>query len=128
VRLLLVIFGHWRLFHLMLLMTILNYCKLFHIKLLLFIVDYFTFDYFWQFKVIIIYDCWWLLVVFLLGLGPIKPTWRYTWSKYIILATNYVIKWVEVKTLKINTTIIIIIFLYECIVTRFRSLLNIITY
>jgi hypothetical protein len=45
---LLVTFGYWRLFHLMLLVTIIGYCRLFHLKLLLSIVDCFTLDYFWQ--------------------------------------------------------------------------------
>ncbi len=47
--------------------------------------------------------------------GLIKPVGRYTWNKYNLVATNYVTKWVEAKTLRINMTI----FLYECILTRF---------
>jgi hypothetical protein len=52
--------------------------------------------------------------------GLIKPVGRYTWNKYIIIAIDYVSKWVETKTLKINTTTIKTKFLYECILTRFR--------
>jgi hypothetical protein len=51
--------------------------------------------------------------------GSIKPTRRYTRNTYIIVTTNYATKWVEVKTLKTNIVVIITIFLYECILTRF---------
>jgi hypothetical protein len=58
--------------------------------------------------------------------GPIKPTRRYTWNKYILIAMDYAIKWVEARTLRINTTIVTAKFLYECILTRFGCPLTII--
>jgi hypothetical protein len=44
---------------------------------------------------------------------PIKPPACYTINQYIILATDYTTKWVEVKVLQDNTTINIVKFLYE---------------
>jgi hypothetical protein len=58
--------------------------------------------------------------------GLIKPIGRYTRNKYIFVATDYVIKWVEVRTLKINTAIVTTKFLYECILIRFGCPLTII--
>jgi hypothetical protein len=58
--------------------------------------------------------------------GPIKLARRYTWNKYVLVATNYATKWVEAKTLKTNTTIVTSKFMYECILTRFGCPLTII--
>jgi hypothetical protein len=44
------------------------------------------------------------------------------------VATNYVTKWVEAKTLEMNIAIVTTKFLYECIVTKFGYPLTIITY
>jgi hypothetical protein len=52
-------------------------------------------------------------------LGLIKLTTRLTWNTYMLEATNYATKWVEVKALKTYTIIIITKFLYEYILTRF---------
>jgi hypothetical protein len=59
--------------------------------------------------------------------GPIKPRSRYTSSKYILVTTNYVTKWVGARTLKTNTVVVTTKFLYECILTRFGCPLTIIT-
>jgi hypothetical protein len=58
--------------------------------------------------------------------GPIKLTRKYTWNKYVRVATDYATKWVETKTLKTNTTIVTSKFVYECILTRFGCPLTIV--
>ncbi len=60
-------------------------------------------------------------------ISVIKPTKRLIGNKYILVATNYVIKWVEAKTLKINIVVVITRFLYEYILIRFGCPLTIIT-
>ncbi len=59
--------------------------------------------------------------------GPIKLAWRYTGNKYILVATNYVTKWVEARTSRTNIIVVTINFLYECILIRFRCPLTIVT-
>jgi hypothetical protein len=62
------------------------------------------------------------------SIAPIKPTKRLTRNKYILVAINYATKWVEAKALRTNTIVVIAIFLYEYILTRFGCPLTIITY
>jgi hypothetical protein len=59
--------------------------------------------------------------------GPIKLMGRYTWNKYIFVAIDYVIKWVEVRALRKNRLRVIAKVLYECILTRFGCPLTIVT-
>jgi hypothetical protein len=59
-------------------------------------------------------------------IGPIKLVRRLTRNKYILEVTNYATKWVEAKTLRTNTIIVITRFLYEYILTRFGCPLTII--
>jgi hypothetical protein len=59
--------------------------------------------------------------------GLIKPAWRYTRNKYILVAIDYATKWVVASALRINITAITTKFLYECILTRFGCPLIIVT-
>jgi hypothetical protein len=59
--------------------------------------------------------------------GPIKPTRRLTCNNCIFIATCYATKWVEVKALRTNTTIVTIKFLYEYILTWFGCPLTLVT-
>jgi hypothetical protein len=49
----------------------------------------------------------------------IKLTRWFASNNYILIATDYIIKWVEVETLKTNIIVVIAKFLYECILIRF---------
>jgi len=59
--------------------------------------------------------------------GLIKPISKRKGNKYILIATNYAAKWVETRALKTIIAIVIANFLYECILTRFKCLLTIVT-
>jgi hypothetical protein len=59
--------------------------------------------------------------------GPIKPIRRYIGNKYILVNIDYVIKWVEARTLRTNTMIVIAKKIYECILTNFGCPLTIVT-
>ncbi len=59
--------------------------------------------------------------------GPIKPIGTNKGNKYILVAIDYVIKWVEARTLRTNTPVVTAKYLYECILTKFGCLLTIVT-
>jgi hypothetical protein len=59
--------------------------------------------------------------------GPIKPARKYAWNKYVFIAINYAIKWVDARALRTNIVTLTTIFLYECILTMFGCPLTIIT-
>ncbi len=59
--------------------------------------------------------------------GPIKPVSRHIGKKYILIATNYATKWVEARALKTIIATIVAKFLYECMLTRFKCPLTIVT-
>jgi hypothetical protein len=52
-------------------------------------------------------------------IGLIKLARRLTGNKYILVAIDYATKWVEAKAFRTNTTVIIVIFLYGYILTKF---------
>jgi hypothetical protein len=59
-------------------------------------------------------------------IGPIKPTRRLTINKYILVAIDYAIKWVEAKALITNIVVVITKFLNAYILTKFKCPLIII--
>jgi hypothetical protein len=59
--------------------------------------------------------------------GPIKPARWFTNDKYIFLATNYVIKWVEAKAFKTNNAAITTKIIYEYILTRLNCPLTLVS-
>jgi hypothetical protein len=59
-------------------------------------------------------------------IGPIKPIGRLTRNKYILVATYYVIQWVEVKAFKTNIIVLTTRFMYEYILIRFGCPLTIV--
>jgi hypothetical protein len=60
--------------------------------------------------------------------GLIKLVGKYTGNKYILVVTNYATKWVEAKALRTNIIMTTVIFLYECILTKFGCPLTMVTY
>jgi hypothetical protein len=47
------------------------------------------------------------------------PAWTLIGNKYILVAIDYVIKWVETKAFRTNIVVVISIFMYEYILTKF---------
>jgi hypothetical protein len=61
-------------------------------------------------------------------MGPIKLEGRYIRNKYIFTTIDYATKRMEIRALKTNIVVVITIFLYECILTKFGCPLTIVTY
>jgi hypothetical protein len=60
-------------------------------------------------------------------IGPIKLARRLIGKIYILVATNYAIKWVKANAFKTNIIVITSRFLYEYILTTFGCPLAIVT-
>jgi hypothetical protein len=60
-------------------------------------------------------------------INPIKLAGKLRGDKYILVATDYAIKWVDAKALRTNIVIITTGFLYEYILTIFRCPFTIVT-
>jgi hypothetical protein len=62
-------------------------------------------------------------------IGPIKPIGigRYIGNKYSLVVIDYATKWVKVKTLSIDITIVLVKFIYEFILTRFGCPLTLVS-
>lgn len=52
-------------------------------------------------------------------IGPIKPAARYTQNRYILAATEYVMKWVEVVATREASAAVTAMFLYYQVITRY---------
>jgi hypothetical protein len=61
------------------------------------------------------------------SMGSIKLATRYTGNKYIIVLTNYIIKWVRAKALWDNTAKSTTKFIYEQIITHFGCLTHLVS-
>jgi hypothetical protein len=61
-------------------------------------------------------------------ISSIKPVGRITRNRFILVATDYVTKWVKAKAFITNIAIDTSKFLYENITTRFGCPLTIVTY
>jgi hypothetical protein len=59
--------------------------------------------------------------------GPINLAARYIGNTHIFVTTYYATKWVEARTLKTNIVVVTTKFPYECILTRFRCPLTLVT-
>jgi hypothetical protein len=60
-------------------------------------------------------------------MGPIKALACYTRNQHIIIAIDYITKWVDMKALRDNIIRSIVKFFYENIITRFNCLTHLVS-
>lgn len=60
-------------------------------------------------------------------MGPTKPTAQHTCNRYILVATNYCTKWVEVVALRDNKEASTAKFLYDTIMCSYGCLVEIVS-
>jgi hypothetical protein len=60
-------------------------------------------------------------------IGRVKPTSKLSNNRYILVTIDYATKWMEVRTLRTNITIVTTMFLYKHILMRFKCPLTIVT-
>ncbi len=74
----------------------------------------------WQRTIQISYGIWTFYEMGFRFYGTYQPIVKNIGNQYIIVATDYIIKWVEAKAFRDNTTKNITKFIYENIIIRFR--------
>jgi hypothetical protein len=58
---------------------------------------------------------------------PIKPIGKHIRNKYILVVMDYGTKWLEARTLQMNTIVVTTTLIYECILNQFGYPLTLLT-